>query len=617
MFSHINKSDIFLRRAFLLLFDFLFMLLAFWLVNFTLRGIPGGVKALSMPITLLLTFVNIVVYWLGGLYNTLWEYTGTREILQIGFTTVVAAGVDLAIGLLLQNRLRYIQYIFVWLTLFLFALGLRLSYRFLRYLRDWFSVKSRRSHRRILVIGADDKGSSLISRLQSGNMSFGTPVVILDDNRLKWNKRVHGVKVYGGLDKLSKTIRVYSIDEVIIADANLTGEKIRQVHSITRKLGCEMRLSHEEQRYSPAASGQHFSLREIDIHDLIGRKRLVLDTNEIRPYLEHKVILVTGAGGSIGSEIVRQVSLFDPDRVILFDEYENNVFTLSQDLAEVFDDKITFVVEIGSVQDADRIDQLCRTYQPEVIFHAAAHKHVPLMEHNPGEAVKNNILGTANLAAAADRYGCAIFVMISTDKAVNPTSVMGATKALAERIVRSYTGHSKTCFTCVRFGNVLGSAGSALPIFQKQIEAGGPVTLTDQKMVRYFMTIPEAAGLVIRAGAMAKGGETYILRMGDPVRILDLAINMIRLSGLEPFKDIDIVETGIRPGEKMYEELQQDDEVVLHTEDPDIFVCRQTAAEKVKIAEMLTELRLAASGDPAEVKQALARNLDSYKPEER
>ncbi|HHX37475.1 MAG TPA: polysaccharide biosynthesis protein [Clostridiaceae bacterium] len=597
--------------------DFIFVLLAFWFVNFSLRGLPGGVKALTLPLIFLLTVINIIIYWIGGLYNTLWAFTGTREVLQIGFVTLIASGVDLAIGLIIQNRLRYVQYIFVWITLFMFALALRMSYRLLRYLRDWLSARSRRAHRRVLVVGADEYGSILVSQMQDGRLALGTPVVILDDNRLKWNKRVHGVKVYGGIDKLGKVVRIYSIDEVVVASPNILHDQIKQIYDTAASFGCEVRVSQGLEDSLKMDFTGPLTLRELDLNDLVGRKEVQIDIDEIRGYIEHRTVLITGAGGSIGTEVARQVALYDPARIILFDWYENLVFELLNDLKLKFHKGIEFCVEIGSVQDKACLTRLFEKYMPSVVFHAAAHKHVPLMENNPSEAVKNNVFGTYNIASMSEQYGVERFVFISTDKSVNPTNVMGATKYLAERVVQTLAKGAQTRFACVRFGNVLGSAGSVIPIFRKQIKNGGPLTITNKQMVRYFMTINEAGALVIEAGSMAQAGEVYILRMGEPVRILDLAFQLIRMSGLEPYKDIDIIETGPRQGEKMYEELQRSEETMTNTRNPDIMMCENVAENKLDLAALFTQLDDALHRSNDEIKQTLQALVPGYQIDDR
>lgn len=616
-FSKFKARDLLVRRIFLVLADIVGMLFSFWLVSFAFRIYPSGTQPLNLTMSIILTVVNIIIYVFGGLYSSLWEYSGTRELLQIALSTLVATGVDLLIGVLLDNRLRFVQYIFVWVILLVMSGGLRLSYRLVRMGKNWLSAKSRRDNRRLLLIGAGSNGALLAGKLQDGTLKLGTPIVFLDDKKRKIGRRVHGIKVFGELSWLEMAIRIHSIDEVIVTEPNLPPEKLKKIYDTTLANGCTVKVAQTlenmlvdevEEKKVPAP----LIVRNIDVNDLLGRKSLEINTERVKTHVSGQTVLITGGGGSIGSEIARQIARYRPSTLVLFDIYENQVFDLANQLIQKYDGKLTVFVEVGSIQDKVRVDRLFKEYQPAVVFHAAAHKHVPLMERSPGEAIKNNVFGTYNVATAADRFGVDRFVLISTDKAVNPTSTMGATKALAERIVQSLAQYSATKFACVRFGNVLDSSGSVIPIFRRQLAAGGPLTVTDKNMVRYFMTIPEAASLVIEAAAMAEGGEIYILNMGHPVRILDLAENMIRLSDLEPYKDVEIVFTGLRPGEKLYEELNPSDEPLQPTDNPDIMSAIPHPVEREEIQRILSVLESCIELSNKEIKRTIKELVPTY-----
>ncbi|MGI6545388.1 MAG: polysaccharide biosynthesis protein [Fastidiosipilaceae bacterium] len=617
-FSRFKPRDLLLRRVFLVLADFVSMLLGFWLVSFAMPVYPDGISALDLPTIATLSLLNIIIYLIGGLYTSLWEYSGWRELIQIAFTTLAATAVDLLFGLIFKNRLRFVQYIFVWIILLLFGGGIRLSYRLMRSLKNWISVRSRRANRRVMLIGADSNGAMLASKMQDGSLQFGMPVVFLDDDARKIGRRIHGIKVVGGLDRIDRAIALYSVDEIVIARPDLSPETLKDIYDASVMAGCDLKIlqnleellvSGDEER----VDSDPIVLRDFDVDDLLGRKSLHLNTERINADIAGKTVLITGGGGSIGSEIARQIARYNPAVIVLFDIYENLVFENKNYLIQKYADTIDVQVEIGSIQDETRLRQLFREYRPDFIFHAAAHKHVPLMEQNPGEALKNNVFGTNNLTRLCDEFKVGRFVMISTDKAVNPTSTMGASKTLAEKVVQSCAAEAvHTKFACVRFGNVLNSSGSVIPIFRKQLAAGGPLTVTDENVVRYFMTIPEAAALVLEAASMATGGEIYILNMGQPVRIMELAENLIKLSGLEPHKDIKIVITGLRPGEKLYEELNYETENLLPTDNPDIMVAQPHPVSAEMMNSVLRELRSCLDKSNGEIKETIRIFVPTY-----
>ncbi len=618
IFSGFKPRDLLLRRVFLVLADFVSMLLGFWLVSFAMPAYPNGISALDLPTIITLSALNIIIYLIGGLYTSLWEYSGSRELIQIAFTTFAATFVDLLFGLVFKNRLRFVQYIFVWIILLLFSGGIRLSYRLMRSLKNWISVRSRRANRRIMLIGADSNSAMLASKMQDGSLQFGMPVVFLDDNVRKIGRRIHGIKVVGGLDRIDRAIALYSVDEIVIAKPDLSPETLKGIYDASVMAGCDLKILQNLEELLVSGNGERIDndpivLRDFDVDDLLGRKSLYLNTERINADITGKTVLITGGGGSIGSEIARQIARYKPAVIVLFDIYENLVFENKNFLSQKYAGTIDTQVEIGSIQDVPRLKQLFREYRPDFVFHAAAHKHVPLMEQNPGEAIKNNVFGTRNLTRLCDEFKVGRFVMISTDKAVNPTSTMGASKTLAEKVVQSCAANAvHTKFACVRFGNVLNSSGSVIPIFRKQLAAGGPLTVTDENVVRYFMTIPEAAALVIEAASMATGGEIYILNMGQPVRIMELAENLIKLSGLEPHKDVKIVITGLRPGEKLYEELNYETEDLSPTDNPDIMVAQPHPISAETMNTVLRELRASLNKSNAEIKETIRVFVPTY-----
>lgn len=513
-----------------------------------------------------MTLICLLVFTLFRFYSTMWEFASLDELLQIFFGTSAACLAIVVFGYLVFPwmldawRFPNSVYIIGWVLTIFFVGVSRFSFRLARRAKRKSKVGSRADGalKRVMVIGAGEMGSMVIKDMKTAPQSMGIPVVAIDDDRKKRGTRIHGVKVAGGRESIPRIIERYRIDEIVLAIATADTKDKREILNICAKTGCQMKTV--PALYEIIDSGASpLKLRDVDIVDLLGRDEIKLNMREISGYLEGKNILVTGGGGSIGSELCRQIAYFHPAKLLVFDIFENNAYDLQNEMRMHFPD-LNMEVLIGSVRDKARVEHVFSVFHPDVVFHAAAHKHVPLMELSPGEAVKNNVFGTLNVAQACDKFGVKRMVLISTDKAVNPTNIMGATKRICELIIQYYSRHSKTGFVAVRFGNVLGSSGSVIPLFKRQIAEGGPVTVTHPDIIRYFMTIPEAARLVIQAGGMAKGGEIFVLDMGQPVKIADLARNLIRLSGFEPDVDIPIKYTGLRPGEKLYEELLLDSE---------------------------------------------------------
>lgn len=533
---------------------------------------------------LLITVVKLVIYWLGGLYNSIWKYAGTEELVKVFFVTMAANATTVTCLHMMQQFLpRGVYGIAVILDIILIGAA-RFTYRTIRDMKTPGSFDLIRGRKvrsvsesvlgsdviKVMLVGAGDAGAAMIKEVKMHPENGKKVVVAIDDDQSKVGKRIAGVKIAGTRADIKRVARKHGVDEIIIAIPSASKKEITAIVAECNKTRCKLKILPALMDLIDEKVSVN-TLRDVDIEDLLGREAVQVNLKEISGYLEGRIVMVTGGGGSIGSELCRQIARFKPRRLIALDIYENSVFELSNELRGRFP-YLEFDVVITSVRDKDRLEEVFQRYKPHVIFHAAAHKHVPLMEGNPKEAVVNNIQGTKNLIDLSDRYAVDKFVLISTDKAVNPTNVMGATKRVAEMMLQDKSGHSRTSYSAVRFGNVLGSNGSVIPIFRKQIAQGGPVTVTHPDICRYFMTIPEAVQLVIQAGAMAEGGEIFILDMGDPVKIMDLAENIIRLSGLVPYEDIDIKITGLRPGEKLYEELLLAEEGIKTTSHDKIYV---------------------------------------------
>jgi FlaA1/EpsC-like NDP-sugar epimerase len=544
--------------------------------------------------------------WL-GLFHGMWKYTGQRDLENLAKATLVStlafALLVLAVGPSFPRSVFLVESM---IALGL-AAGLRLAVR--SFASTARSIESEASARRLLVVGAGDAGEMLLREIHR-NMPGVRPVGFLDDNRTKLGMTVHGVPVLGSIERAHELIETLGVTDVVIAIPAATGKEMRRiVEQVTRDRVTVRTLPALEHLIDGRVTVNH--LREVAIDDLLGRDPVTLDQHALSDMIRNNVVLVTGAGGSIGSELCRQVARFHPRTLVLAEQAENPLFHIHREITRSYPD-VDVMPRIVDINDTVRLDAVFAETRPGLVLHAAAHKHVPMMEWNPGEAVKNNVGGTCNVADAADRHGVARMVMISTDKAVNPTSVMGCTKRVAELYIQAKAATSQTSYVTVRFGNVLGSNGSVIPVFKEQIAAGGPVTVTHPDMVRYFMTIPEASQLVLQAGAMGTSGEIYVLDMGEPVRIVQLAEDLIRLSGLQPYQDVDIVFTGTRPGEKLFEELSTDAEQATKTRHPKIFVGHGRRTALATLERELSALTTAAEHDPEEVRAVLRRIVPEY-----
>lgn len=565
---------IYTRKMLLLLGDIILVNLAAYLallIRFE-TNIPVQYLNIFLHSSIIVTVIKITIFFLFGLYNSLWRYASIREMVKVFLATMAGSIGAFIFGWSLHMMLPRSVYIISWLITLVLVGGSRISYRVARKIK-MLGSKDAEKKTRVMIIGAGDAGNMVISELKNRRELGYEPIVVIDDDKWKQRYSINGIPVRGDRTKIKELVNTYKIDEIIVAIPSVGKTHLSEILNICKETKCKLKtLPGVYEIINEKVSIK--DIRDVNIEDLLGRDEIKLNTGEIAGYLKNEVVMVTGGGGSIGSELCRQIVKFNPRKLVIFDIYENNAYDLQNELLRTYGNKIDLEVLIGSVRDKKRLRQVFDKYRPGVVFHAAAHKHVPLMEANPAEAIKNNVMGTLNTAQCAHEYKAKKFVLISTDKAVNPTNIMGATKRMAEMIVQSMDKHSDTEFVAVRFGNVLGSNGSVIPLFKKQIAEGGPVTVTHPDIIRYFMTIPEAARLVIQAGAMAKGGEIFILDMGKPVRIADLARDLIRLSGFEPDVDIEIKYSGLRPGEKLYEELLMAEEGLQKTRHEKIFVGR-------------------------------------------
>ena len=584
------------------------------LIRFSIDGMTVWNSAFEWYLKLYLgyavinTVVTIVMFALFNLYNSLWEFAGYNELVRIGCASVASALVNFVLMMVIEDSRMPLSFPIVYSMLLAAGTGtLRLIYRALRRKR---ADRSTAEKKRTMLIGGGQAGAMVLREFRYSAHSENKVVCVIDDDRSKWGNFIQGVKIVGGKESIVLAAEKYNVEEIILAIPSASRRQKLDILEICHATGCKLRtLPGLYQLANGEVSIQ--KIREVDIEDLLGRDIVKIDLNEVTGYIKDKVVLVTGGGGSIGSELCRQAATQKPKTLIIFDIYENNAYELQMELRRQHPE-LNLVVLIGSVRDKGRVDYVFDKYRPDIVCHAAAHKHVPLMEDSPLEAIKNNVFGTYNVAEAADRYGARRMILVSTDKAVNPTNVMGASKRICEMVVQMWNGRSKTEYVAVRFGNVLGSAGSVIPLFRRQIKEGGPVTVTDKNVIRYFMTIPEAVQLIFQAGAYAKGGEIFVLDMGEPVRIDDLARNMIRLSGLEPDLDIPIVYTGLRPGEKLYEELLLSGEGMQKTANDLIYIGGEAPFDESLLSEKLTELSELHEGEEMLLRTKISELVPTY-----
>lgn len=551
-----------------------------------------------------IVLIRLVVFYLFGLYNRLWQYASIGEMVGLTVAVTVGSVLILVVALLINLSLPKSFYIISWFLSIVFIGASRFYIRVAAQMR----IVPENGQSRVLIVGAGSAGAMIARQIKQNHRLYRKIVGFADDARSKCGKVLLGYKVLGSCKDLKRLVAEYHVDEIIIAIPTITRLHLSQIIQDCRQTGCRVKIA---PALEELINGRPVieQLREVNLEDLLQREPVKLDLKKVAGYLKGKRVLVTGAGGSIGSELCRQIVRLQPAGLILLGKGENSIYEIEQELRGRYPD-LPIEPVIADVRDRKRIRSVFARTRPEAVFHAAAHKHVPLMELQPEEAVQNNIFGTRNVAEAAHAYGTEIFVMISTDKAVNPSSVMGATKRVAEQIVQSINLVSRTKFVAVRFGNVLGSRGSVVPLFKKQIAAGGPVTVTHPEMKRYFMTIPEAVQLVLQAGSMAQGGEVFVLDMGEPVKIYDMACALIELAGLRPQRDIEIRFTGLRPGEKLFEELLTAEEGTSATAHEKIFVANLQSIDLNRLEQGLTKLQQVRF--PQEIRRILAELVPTY-----
>lgn len=563
-----------------------------------------------LPIAVIVTGF---AYHAAKLYRSIWSYAGISEILRVFAASVVSALFTGIVTGVVFVRMPAAYYLIGWMLLFLSTGAVRLSYRLARRVAN-FQNRPGGEVKNVMIIGAGAAGRTLVREYQTSQWMTDKVKCFIDDNPDKRGRYLEGVPIAGTREDIQRAVEKYGINKIILALPSVPNSEKKEILDICKFTGCQVQtvpgiyqLINGEVRVS--------QLRDVEIEDLLGRDPIRLDIEEILGYVKDQVVLVTGGGGSIGSELCRQLAAHQVKQLIIFEMYENNAYEIQQELKYRYPD-LDLVVLIGSVRNSNRLEDVFKTYHPDIVYHAAAHKHVPLMEDSPNEAIKNNVIGTYKTAMRADKYHTKRFVLISTDKAVNPTNIMGASKRLCEMVIQMFAQKSETVFTAVRFGNVLGSNGSVIPLFKKQIAHGGPVTVTHPDIIRYFMTIPEAVSLVLQAGAYAKGGEIFVLDMGEPVKIVDLARNLIRLSGFKPDEDIKIEFTGLRPGEKLYEELLMAEEGLRKTENQRIFIGNPLPVDPDGFRKKLDELDKMAWGECKNMKELVREIVPEYRPAE-
>ena len=583
--------------------------------EFSFMSIEPQVWKAIQDAYLLNVFVTLIIFYIFRLYNSVWRYASDTEMVNVVIAVTICSIMQPVIFWLLGTYVPRSFPFFYGFFMAIFTGGVRFSYRFLRMVQNkrlnHFNTPERQNY---MIVGAGASGNAILQEVQSSKYLSMHVACFIDDNPGCQGKYLRGVPIVGGREKIAESVEKYDVDEIIIAIPSASRSELKPLLEICKETGRRIQIL--PGMYQIIKGDVNVSnLREVQIEDLLGRDPIEVNVDEIIGYVRDKVVLVTGGGGSIGSELCRQVARHSPRRLVILDIYENNAYEIQQELRRDYPE-LDLEVLIGSVRNTMRVDEIFREYRPDIVYHAAAHKHVPLMEDSPNEAIKNNVFGTLKVAAAADRYGTGRFVMISTDKAVNPTNIMGASKRICEMVIQNMNRKSRTEYVAVRFGNVLGSNGSVVPLFKKQIEQGGPVTVTHPDIIRYFMTIPEAVSLVLQAGAYAKGGEIFVLDMGEPMKILDLAKNMIKLSGYRVNEDIRIEFTGLRPGEKMYEELLMQEEGLKETANRMIYIGRPIEYDDELFERQLERLQEASVNESQDIRALVREIVPSYQYEE-
>ena len=605
-----------IRRVCLIILDILCIIAASFLAlltrfEFDFHQIPPEFLKVIYEYGPFIIVVTLIIFTFFHVYSSLWEYAGIEEVFSLIAACLLSAVAKIVVISFTWSTMPRSWYVLDTMYLMILIGATRVSYRLIRLRRQnrkfpWVKRK------KVMIIGGGEAGRTMITEIQNSKYLDQKVACIIDDDPKKIGRYIKGIKVVGNRDSIKKNVKRYNIQQIILTIPSVNSARIRPIVEICQDTNCElMILPGVYQLVTGEVKAS--KLRPVKIEDLLGRDEVHINLNEIMDYVSGKVIMVTGGGGSIGSELCRQIAEHRPKQLIIFDIYENNAYDIQQELVRKHPE-LDLVVLIGSVRDENRIDSIFEQYHPEIIYHAAEHKHVPLMEDSPNEAIKNNVLGTYNMVKMADKWNVKRFVQISTDKAVNPTNIMGASKRICEMIIQTYNKESNTEYVAVRFGNVLGSNGSVIPLFKKQIAEGGPVTVTHPEIIRYFMTIPEAVSLVLQAGAYAKGGEIFVLDMGDPVKILDLAKNMIRLSGYKVDQDIKIEFTGLRPGEKLFEELLMDEEGMTDTPNKLIHIGHPIDVDEVKLFHALRVLEQAAQSETDDMRLIVESIVPTYHP---
>lgn len=610
-----EKTQLNIRRIFLVSFDVISIIIAAY--GSLLLRFNGPIESQYLHRVNILIgsmiLIGLAIFITFRLYHSLWQFASIIELKNIIFASIMSAIANILICELTGNPLPRNCYFIYFLLLVLMVGGSRFIYRFIRLYAARHNIRGRKEQRpleKVMIIGAGVAGEKVYKEILGSKSIYKEVICFIDDEPSKWNRTIHGVSIYGGRDKIIEAVNKYKIEEIMVAMPSASKRDLIDIFNICKETKCKLKKL--PGIYQFINEDVHISdLKEVEIQDLLGRDPIKVNLADIMGYVTDKVVMVTGGGGSIGSELCRQIAANKPKQLIIVDIYENNAYDIQLELKHNYPE-LNLETLIASVRNEVKVNKLFEIYHPDIVYHAAAHKHVPLMEDSPNEAIKNNVFGTLNVARAADKYNAQKFILISTDKAVNPTNVMGATKRLCEMIVQTYNKRSQTEYVAVRFGNVLGSNGSVIPIFKRQIKEGGPVTVTHPDIIRYFMTIPEAVSLVLQAGAYAKGGEIFILDMGEPVRIADMAKKLIKLSGYEPDVDIKIEYTGLRPGEKLYEELLMEEEGLQDTPNHMIHIGKPIEMNEDTFVERLINLKEAAYGETDDIRSLIKELVPTY-----